>query len=243
VSELDAAMAEDLEPTDRINLLQNRFTFHAARGEPIDEMMTAIRDVVAESNDPDADANMIISEAEAAFFAGRLAEAYASWRVIAERFPFTAAAMWAFACRAALWARDAVRTRESLEALDATGVHGAAIETTRLTFRAGLAALDGRTAEALGMYREALRVWRDLGVAFEEALAAMDMALLLDPAEPEVAAAAAAARETLVGLGARPLVERLDAALSTATVGASAAGKAAVDSPVVESAEPARSPA
>jgi hypothetical protein len=38
------------------------------------------------------------------------------------------------------------------------------------------------------------------------------MATFLDPAEPEVRAAADAAREILTRLGARPFLERLDAA-------------------------------
>ena len=41
------------------------------------------------------------------------------------------------------------------------------------------------------------------------------MAILLDPADPEVRAAAEAAREILVRLGAAPFIERLDAALAS----------------------------
>ena len=63
-------------------------------------------------------------------------------------------------------------------------------------------------------YRTALRNWRDLGLPFDEALTAIDMATLLDPAEPEVRAAAESARETLARLGAKPLLTRLEAALA-----------------------------
>jgi len=62
------------------------------------------------------------------------------------------------------------------------------------------------------MYGEALQGWRDLGLAWDEALCGLDMALLLDPGEPDVRAAAEAAREILVRLEAAPLVARLDAA-------------------------------
>jgi hypothetical protein len=85
----------------------------------------------------------------------------------------------------------------------------------RLGFRAGLAALEGRTSEALGMYREALRAWRDLDVAVDGALAAMDMAILLDPTEPEVAEAARSAHQLFTRLGAVTLLEQLDAAMAT----------------------------
>ena len=80
--------------------------------------------------------------------------------------------------------------------------------------RAGIAALDGRPADAMPLYREALRAYRTLGLAWDEALCGMDMAILLDPTEPEVQAAAGAARETLVRLEAAPFIARLDAALA-----------------------------
>jgi hypothetical protein len=69
-----------------------------------------------------------------------------------------------------------------------------------------------------------LRAWRDLGCAWDEALAAIDMAMLLDPAEPEVRAAAERARDILVGLRARPFLERLEAAMAGVTPAAGARG-------------------
>jgi hypothetical protein len=43
------------------------------------------------------------------------------------------------------------------------------------------------------------------------------MATLLDPSDPEVRAAAEAAREILVRLGAKPFLERLEAAMAKPT--------------------------
>jgi len=54
-------------------------------------------------------------------------------------------------------------------------------------------------------YRDVLRGWRGLGLAFDEAMAALDLALLLAPTERELPEAAA-----------RPLDERLDAATAIA---------------------------
>jgi class 3 adenylate cyclase/tetratricopeptide (TPR) repeat protein len=215
MGELEAALAEDLEPTDRLNVLQNAFTLRVVRGEPEEPLLATLESVAAESGDPDAMANVVLARAEADFFHGRLAEAHAGWSSLAERFPFVAPSLWSAACRASLWARDVSGARGDLEALDATGVHGPAIEAMRLGFRAGLAALEGRTSEALGMYREALRAWRDLDVAVDGALAAMDMAILLDPTEPEVAEAARSAHQLFTRLGAVTLLEQLDAAMAT----------------------------
>ena len=79
---------------------------------------------------------------------------------------------------------------------------------------AGIAALEGSPDDAMAAYREALAAWRDLGLVWDEALCAIDMVTLLDPSDPEVLAAAEAARGTLVGLGAKPFLERLDAAVT-----------------------------
>ncbi len=71
---------------------------------------------------------------------------------------------------------------------------------------------EGRPAEALAGYREALHGWQELGAAFDEALAVTDMAGLLPEAErtgAEVRAAVDAAHSTLAQLGARPILDRL----------------------------------
>jgi hypothetical protein len=50
-----------------------------------------------------------------------------------------------------------------------------------------------------------------------EALTGLDMAILLEPSEAEVRAAAESARAILIRLGAKPFVERLDAAMGRST--------------------------
>jgi hypothetical protein len=73
------------------------------------------------------------------------------------------------------------------------------------------------------LYRDALRRWRDLRFVLDEALTTLDMALLLDSADPEVAEAARTGREIFVRLGARPFVDRLDAAMAREGVAGAAA--------------------
>ena len=93
-----------------------------------------------------------------------------------------------------------------------SGYRGMAVELDMATIRAGIAALEGRGAEAATAYREALKGWRQAGLAFDEALAVTDMATLLPPnerASAEVQEAIAWARETLERLGAKPILERL----------------------------------
>jgi hypothetical protein len=114
--------------------------------------------------------------------------------------------------RAALWAGDPTGAAKTVDRLEATVLLGQASRLDRTTLRAGIAALEGRRTESITMYREALRGWKQLGCAFEEALATLDLARLLAPTEREMAEAAAAvstARQTFERLGARPLLERL----------------------------------
>ena len=76
--------------------------------------------------------------------------------------------------------------------------------------RAGLAALEGRLDDAVGDYRTAMTVYGDLGLRFDVAMTALDMATFIGPGHPAVRAAAAEGREILRELEATPLLERLD---------------------------------
>jgi tetratricopeptide (TPR) repeat protein len=149
-----------------------------------------------------------------AFASGRLAEAAAELAKCAEVYWANLPSSISIRAHSALWLGDATGAGHLLDILDGAGLHGPAIEADRVTIRAGIAALEARINDALGLYREALRAWRDLGLAWDEALCAIDMAQLIGPGDPEVREAAAAAREILVRLEAAPFVERLDAAVA-----------------------------
>ena len=117
------------------------------------------------------------------------------------------------AARAALWAGAVTDAKDLVAKLQSSVIRGQAVAVDLVTLRAGVAALECRPADALALYREALQAWRDLALAWDEALCAIDMATLLDPAEPEVRAAADSAREILTRLGAKPFLERLEEAI------------------------------
>jgi hypothetical protein len=118
------------------------------------------------------------------------------------------------AARAALWGGDLAGARAALAALEAKMYRGRAITLDKQTARAGIAALEGHSAEALAGYREALRGWRQIGCAFDEALAAIDMVSLLHLTDAESLAEIDWARETLTRLGAKPYLDRLEAAVA-----------------------------
>ena len=213
LAELEAALADELEASDRTLMLPILSSLRALRGEPVADLQDEIAGLVGASSDPTMLSNQGDAIAVAAFASGRLADARRAWHRQATMSLSNLPESMAHAARTALWAGDAAAARDDLAALDGSGVHGPAIEADRTTIRAGLAALEGRPADALAAYRDVIRAWRDLGLAWDEALTGIDMATLLDPAEPEVRAAAESAREILVRLGAAPFVARLDAAL------------------------------
>jgi class 3 adenylate cyclase len=116
------------------------------------------------------------------------------------------------AARAALWAGDGATARRLLDRMIAGNHWGPALQADQARIEAGIAALEGRTVEAVAGFRDALRAYQQIGLAFDEAAAAVDMAVVLPDAElsaPDVAAVLAGARETLTRLGARPFLERL----------------------------------
>ncbi len=214
LADLRTGIAEDPETADRVLLLNNLTSLLACRGESVKDEIAELERLTAGETDPALLGYLLDARAVLAFSEGRLAEAGAGWWELATVQPSTASINLYLSARPALWERDRDRAAEALERLDATGVHGRVAELHRLAIRAGLAALDGHQAEALRLYREAIRGFRERGLPWDESLTALDMLTLLDPAEPEVRSVGVTAREVLVRLGARPFVDRIDAILA-----------------------------
>ena len=212
--EAAAIESPDLEGGERSNVLLEVVRLMALRGEPTDDAAAEVERLLAGYADIQSTAELESMRALRAFAQGQLAIACDAW-LRAGELGAGASEPTHFlnAARAALWAHDATRARAALERFDRAGVHGAAYETFRQVIVAGLACLEGRPELALPAYREALRSWRDLGLAFDQSLTAIDMAELLPLDAAELASITAAARDILVQLEARPFVERLDAAL------------------------------
>ncbi len=217
LAELRIGLAEEPDPPDRMLLLNNLATIRAVQGEPVDAEIAEMERLTEGETDPALLAYVIDARGFQALAEGRLGDASDAWWRLPEMTPSAAAGYLYLAARPALWSGDTARVHEALSRLDATGVHGPVAEIHRATLRAGLAAIDGRGAEALGLYREALRGLHDLGLPWDQALTTIDLVTVLDPTDPEVRAAADAARAILVGLRAQPFVDRLDAALARHT--------------------------
>jgi class 3 adenylate cyclase/tetratricopeptide (TPR) repeat protein len=214
LAELEAALADELEPSDRVVMFGTLVAIRSMRGESAGDVLAELQTQIGATTDPTLLGIFYQATAWEAFGAGRLTDARAALDRFADISKANLFEATERRARAALWLGDVAEARADLATLDASGVHGPAIETGRATIRAGIAALEGRPADALALYRDALREWRDLGLLWDEALCGLDMATLLDPADPEVRAAADAAREILVRLEAAPFLARLDAAMA-----------------------------
>ena len=224
LAELSPVLADPLEATDRISLLGSAVVIKALRGEPTADLVEEQTRLVGSSSEASLQASLNAARAGASFAAGALAEARVAWHRLVEVSSGSVADAVPRSARAALWLGDIEGARSDLAQVEGSGIHGPAVHAERATIRAGIAARQGDVAEALGRYRDALEAWRDLGLLWDEALCGLDMALLLDPANPEVRAAADASRDILVRLGAVPFIERLDATLGRQPDATNAAG-------------------
>ncbi|MBA2381865.1 MAG: hypothetical protein H0V73_07120 [Chloroflexi bacterium] len=209
-------LADEWEAADRTAMVGTAIVIAGNRGEEVREQLLDLERLTTSLAHSGAALHAVLpyTAGFVAFAQGRLAETrvllHESADLYLANLPMSAPAN----AHAAIWERNASGAREDLASLDAAGLHGPAVEADRMSIRAGIAALEGRTSDALALYREALSAERELGLLWDEALTAIDMATLLGSDLPEAAAAAAAAREILVRLGATPFIERLDAALA-----------------------------
>jgi hypothetical protein len=214
---MDEVLAGDMPDRDRLVVLNNASIIRANRGANIDAELREMDEMGKQMQgtwhlfvaDPLANAAMARGDSDAAIRA--FVEVTADGSNAPEYFYR--------AVHPALWAKDLERARELQGQQLESGGYGAVSDARRATMTAGVAALEGRTAEAMAAYRDALRDWRATHSVWDEALTGITMAELLDPRDPEVAKVISSTREILERLGARPYLERLDRAAARETAG------------------------
>ena len=212
---LDEWLGNEITGDFFLELYVDRAVLTALRGGDASDDLAEAERLVTKVQDTQYTSYCHWGRAWAAFAAGRLDEAREEAGSAAQVTPFFVPISLPLAGRAALWAGDAAAAGAVVTRIEASVGRGQAIALDFATLRAGVAALEGRRTDAIAGYREALRGWRQLGLAFDEAMAALDIAILLAPTDREMAEASTAieaARETLTRLEARPLLARLEAA-------------------------------
>jgi class 3 adenylate cyclase len=216
-AQLDEWLDVTVEDNRWIEFHVDRALLHAHRGLDTTADIEAAARSRAGVTDPQFESYELFARAAAAFATGDLEAAIhhaEQSSAITDYFHPLAVPL---AARAALWAADAATARRLLEKPAMPAFSGPALAADLVRISAGIAALEGRRPEALAGFLDALRSYEELGLRFDGAAAAIDLAVLLPGIEGESAAAAdaiAAARETLNRLGARPYLQRLEEAAS-----------------------------
>ena len=212
--ELEELLAGNLERETRIIGLAGVIQIRALRGDPVAEFLAEAERLAGDPSDRQVMDGVLGARAACIMSRGDLLPAAEAYRRAAAVDTGATPDYIDLAARAAVRTGDSAAAAADLAALEATGARGPAIDARRAAIQAGLAALDGRGADAIALYRDANRRFRDSGLPLDEALTVIEMAALLDPAEPDVRAAIDAGHAILVRLGAEPLVEQLDAAVA-----------------------------
>jgi len=224
-----------MAPRERLLLRGNALLIHAARGEAMDDGLAEMERLGMEMSDY---WHIFVADpmAQRALAHGDAKAARDFYVEIADHDEGTAHEFIYRAARPAAWLGDVEAVRAYLERVESMGGYGPILSGRLQSIRADVAALEGRTADALVLYRDALRNFHSAKAMYDAALVGLDMAKLLDPADPEVSAAIASSREFFERVGAKPFLEQLDAAASRG--GQQSSGPARVRKAEVATANP-----
>jgi class 3 adenylate cyclase/predicted ATPase len=212
----DARAHEVASPLDEIRSLSVQALMRVPRGESTDAMLADLERLAEETTDAFGAAALHYLRGDRALLAGDHALASREM-LLASDEPNIGHVFLVGAARAALWGGDVATAREIADRLEAQPNSSASFTAGRTAVRAGIAALEGRRDEAIAGFRDALARLRAIGEDFELARTGLDFGLLVGPGEPAARAAAAEARPIFERVGARPYLERLDAAAAGAT--------------------------
>ena len=200
---------------DRLRLRILHGLHETARGLNLDDLRSEVTELVADSTEPDDLFALQMAIGDTALVAGDLDAAYRSAVRASELQTQNPEVPLGLAMRSAIWAHNLERARPIAARIADVPLTGAYGQALRIHTSAAVAALEGRTAEALAGFRDARARLLRLEQHFDLACWVIDATVLL-PDEPEVRAWAAEARLLLEELRAQPYVDRLDAALGSA---------------------------
>jgi class 3 adenylate cyclase/tetratricopeptide (TPR) repeat protein len=212
---LEEAVSGSLEGVARYRITHGRWRLLRGRGVAADALLDDLREILTSGpTDTAIQGGVHGVLAEHALLEGRYADARQEALRMVEAVAAYASEGLSLAFRGALWGRDFDSARSTLAAMEASASHGRWPDADTLAMRAGVAALDGRAGDAVSLYRDAIRRFRDLGMAFELARCLGDAAVALGQTDPDGRAAADEARTILGQLGAQAYLERLAVLLS-----------------------------
>ena len=135
------------------------------------------------------------------------------------------------ALSAAIWSRDSDHAAQIATQMASAAPTGPYFQAWRIHASAAVSALEGRTAEAIGGFRDSRARLIAMQQHFEAATWVVEAAILL-PGEAEVRAWASEVRPLLEELRAKPFLDKLDEVLTSAqTPSAGAKAESRAESP------------
>jgi tetratricopeptide (TPR) repeat protein len=217
LAQIAGEAGQETDPAERLWFGGIEAQIRAARGEPVEDRIAELEEIVAGYDDPQyrffSDGAVIV----AASARGAYADALPPVRAALEQgYPGAIEGVTPVGARVALRLGDADLAREMLTA-HTRARKGRRTRADHLTIEGTLAALEGRRAEARVAYLESLRLWRELDAVWHLALTALDSiyASVLEPGERQ--RVADEARAIFERLGAKPYLDQLEEALSRAS--------------------------
>jgi len=197
----------------------DRAILHASRGLDPSADIAAAAGALAGVTDPQFDSYVSYARATASLAVGDFAAAAAQGEAAATTTDYFHPLAIPLAVRAALWGGDVATATGLVGRPSMAAFSGSALAADRTRMAAGIAALEGRRSDALAGFLDASRAYQELGLAFDDAGAAVDLAVLLPGIGQDSTAAAELVdrgRDTLTRIGAAPFLARLERALATA---------------------------
>jgi hypothetical protein len=207
-----AGLGDDLEPSHRSIIASGQAFFADVRGrDGVTGLLEEVSRIADALGDPSTVGQHLFTRGWHHLLHGRLLEAQRDFDASAETVMATGSDSRVHATRAAAWRRDRDSLAARLRDLEEVGEFGRSIEAARASFRGALMALDGRTEEAVALFRQARRAFADLQLPWLEGLSAMDALHTLPMEHDEWAEARTIARTVFEDLGAIRMLAQVDA--------------------------------
>jgi tetratricopeptide (TPR) repeat protein len=209
---VDDLLGLDLDDTDRGAISGIAVGLRALRGLPYADQLGDLERVVTAM--PAHRVNLGLARIWIAAAEGDIRTLAREAVHVAEASAGNAAVSLSTGARSAVLAKDAALVRDFLDRLAVTGLRGPTLDAQRRTAEAGLAALEGRWADAVALYQEGTRLLRDLGLDFDLGLLWLGVLASAPDSDPLVVTAEREARAIFERIGSPPYLAQLERLLA-----------------------------
>ena len=236
-ADVDASFGGGSALSDEARWINASATMRINRGLPVDDLLARLDVIAGEVSDPTVAAEVLAHQASQAIVAGDYARAGRLELEAADLGSQVTFIFLSFAVRALLLAGDLEGARLAAARHREESPGNLMDDALTVAAEAGIAALDGHLDEAIAGYREAFARLEGIHENWLLALLGFEFVALIGGDHPATREAAVRSRAIFERVGARPWLDKLDAALAASPP---AAGRSAEAAESAESAEAVR---